>query len=176
MLASEFAAGMKAGGAEVEVMNLADKKIGPCDACNQCECGERDFCVHQDDMTNVMKAVKKADAVVAATPVWWTGMSSQMKIFIDRLYGYKTKDYFGGKPLFLITAYFEEYEEDAPLPGEKIAAYTFQSIADFAGMDFVGHLRSDPAKGSVITDSKMMVHTFNTGKRFAGVLDKVAEN
>lgn len=130
-------------------------------------------------MRAVMQEIKRAQAIVVATPVWWAGMSSLAKIFLDRLYGYRTKDYMGGKQLFLITAYFDEYESDVPLPGEKIAAYTLQSIADFAGMEFLGHMRSDPAKGKVIADSKTLLSAFNAlneGKRFAGVLNRVADD
>ena len=87
ILLSQFVNGARAAGSDVEVINLQEQSIHPCDACDMCECGERDFCVYNDSMREVMKKIKEADALVFATPVWWTGASTLTKIFLDRLYG-----------------------------------------------------------------------------------------
>ncbi len=88
LLLSQFINGAEAAGAEVDVINLQEENIHPCDVCDMCQCGEKQFCVYNDSMRAVMKKVKEADALVLATPVWWTGASSLTKLFLDRLYGY----------------------------------------------------------------------------------------
>ena len=76
ILLSQFINGARAAGGEAEVVNLQEENIHPCDACDICECGDKDFCVHNDSMRELMKKVGEADAFVRATPVWWTGASS----------------------------------------------------------------------------------------------------
>ncbi|MEG1602759.1 MAG: flavodoxin family protein [Cloacibacillus sp.] len=169
ILLSQFATGAAAAGAEVEVVHLQEENIHPCDACDMCECGEKQFCVYNDSMRSVMNKIKEADALVLATPVWWTGASSLTKIFLDRLYGYKTREYFEGKGIYLITTYFDNHHHDLPLPGADIVGYVIQSVADFTGMEFIGHLRSAVA-GTVLEDTKIMDRSYKEGKNYAKVL------
>ncbi len=169
ILLSQFVNGARAAGSDVEVVNLQEQSIHPCDACDMCECGERDFCVYNDSMREVMKMVKAADAIVLATPVWWTGASSLTKIFLDRLYGYKTREFFEGKKIFLITTYFNNHAREHPLPGADIVGYVIQSVSDFTGMEFLGHLRSAVA-GTVLEDTSILDKAFKEGKKFAKVL------
>ena len=43
-------------------------------------------CVLKDDMAEILKMFQKADVLVLATPVYFYGISAQMKTFIDRTY------------------------------------------------------------------------------------------
>lgn len=169
LLLSQFINGAEAAGAEVDVINLQEENIHPCDVCDMCQCGEKQFCVYNDSMRAVMKKVKEADALVLATPVWWTGASSLTKIFLDRLYGYRTREYFGGKGIYLITTYFDNHPHDQPLPGADIVGYVIQSVADFTGMEFLGHLRS-AVIGSVLEDTSIMDRSYKEGKNYAKLL------
>ena len=169
ILLSQFVNGARAAGSDVEVINLQEQSIHPCDACDMCECGERDFCVYNDSMREVMKKIKEADALVFATPVWWTGASTLTKIFLGRLYGYKTRKYFEGKGVFLITTYFDNHAHEQPLPGADIVGYVFQSVSDFTGMEFLGHLRS-AVTGTVLENTSILDKAFTEGKKFAKVI------
>ena len=172
VLVSQFASGAHAAGAEVEVINLMELDIKPCDACDLCECGDREICVHNDSMRPLMQKIKEADAILFATPVWWTGMYSKPKLFLDRLYGYKTKEYLSGKGLFLITTYYDTYTKELPMPGEDITEYVIQSVADFAGMEFLGHLRAAKTAGKVFDNPSLLTEAFKEGKNFASLLLK----
>ena len=44
------------------------------------------ICVLKDDMAEILKMFQKADVLVLATPVYFYGISAQMKTFIDRTY------------------------------------------------------------------------------------------
>lgn len=169
ILLSQFVNGARAEGAEVEIVNLQEENIRPCDMCDMCECGAKSFCVHNDSMKGVMKKIMEADAFVIATPVWWTGASSLTKIFLDRLYGYRTQEYFGGKAMFLITTFFDNHAHDQPLPGADIVGYVIQSVSDFTGMEFLGHLRS-AVVGTVLEDTRIMDKAYTEGKNFAKVI------
>lgn len=169
ILLNQFVNGARAAGAEVDVVNLQEKNIHPCDMCDMCECGEKAVCVYNDSMRDVMKQVHGADALVLATPVWWTGASSLTKIFLDRLYGYKTKEYLGGKGIFLITTYYDNHQHDQPLPGADIVGCVIQSVSDFTGAEFLGHLRS-AVIGDVLQDTKILGRAYKEGQRFAEVM------
>lgn len=97
---------------EQVVVALNRCRILPCLACDQCK---DDDCVIQDDFEAIMAEIEKADLVVFATPVYFNGVSSMMKTFIDR-----AQQYFHGSQAFseksrdvilIATGGAEEYEE-----------------------------------------------------------------
>lgn len=85
LLCEQFKAGAEAAGHEVELVRLAEQQIGFCRACDGCmRNGGR--CVLKDDMGPILEKLRKADVLVLATPVYFYGVSAQMKAFIDRTY------------------------------------------------------------------------------------------
>ena len=84
-LCEEFKKGAEDKGNSVELIRLAEKKIGFCKACDVCM-KNNGTCVQQDDMAEVLESFKKADVLVLATPVYFYGICAQMKTFIDRTY------------------------------------------------------------------------------------------
>lgn len=85
LLCEEFARGAQEAGHEVTLLRLADLKIGFCRACDACM-RNGGTCVQKDDMAEVLAHFQKADVLVLATPVYFYGISAQMKTFIDRTY------------------------------------------------------------------------------------------
>jgi multimeric flavodoxin WrbA len=74
--------GASDAGAEVRKVVLNDLKLRPCQGCNDChEDGE---CVQRDDLTLVYELLEQADAVIIASPIYFSGPSAQTKILIDR--------------------------------------------------------------------------------------------
>lgn len=63
---------------------LLGKDIKVCSACSYCE-KHYGKCVHNDDMTALYEKFKEADAIVFASPVYFNGVSTLMKIMIDRI-------------------------------------------------------------------------------------------
>lgn len=59
--------------------------------CRQCEdtgwgiCISKGQCIIKDDFELVVDKIKKSDAVIFATPVYFSDMSESMKVFLDRL-------------------------------------------------------------------------------------------
>ncbi|MHC1680356.1 MAG: flavodoxin family protein [Methanomassiliicoccales archaeon] len=69
-------------GANVIRFDLAFLNISPCKACEDCFVdGE---CVIRDEMDAVYEALEQADAVIVASPIYFSGMSSYAKIAVDR--------------------------------------------------------------------------------------------
>ncbi len=70
-------------GATVKLLRICDHDLRPCDACQTC----RDIgqCAITDDGDKLYQAVKDADGVILGSPVYFQGVTAQMKTFIDRV-------------------------------------------------------------------------------------------
>jgi multimeric flavodoxin WrbA len=77
--------GMREAGAEVEVVNLRQKKINFCIGCYTCWTKTPGVCVHKDDMAlELFPKWMEADIAVYATPLYHFMVNAQMKTFIER--------------------------------------------------------------------------------------------
>lgn len=86
ILARAFIEGAKRAGNEVDVIYVADKKIGSCTGCNYCYKSAGSKCVQDDGMTDIYRRLSCAEVIVFATPIYFYGVSSQLKALIDRLH------------------------------------------------------------------------------------------
>lgn len=71
---------------KVDVVNAEKLNIGPCTGCNSCFKNEGHKCFQSDDMEMVYELLSKTDVLVVATPVYFYGISAQLKTLIDRLH------------------------------------------------------------------------------------------
>ena len=85
-LAAAFAEGAKDAGHTVTTFRVADMKIGGCLGCNHCFQKKEGVCVQKDEMRTILEAIRKADTLVLASPVYFWGISAQLKLVIDRTY------------------------------------------------------------------------------------------
>jgi len=69
---------------ETRLVELAGKKIGPCTACNICKQGL--ICGWDDDFGELIPVLSDPEVagIVIGTPVYFGGMTSQCKAFLDR--------------------------------------------------------------------------------------------
>jgi multimeric flavodoxin WrbA len=75
-------------GAKVNFIPISTYELMPCTGCRIClETGE---CVIQDDVERIFGKMAKADGIVLGSPVYFGGVTAQMKILIDRI-GYLNK-------------------------------------------------------------------------------------
>lgn len=70
--------------AEIKTYNLIDMNIRPCHGCFHCRKNEQ--CYIKDDMEEVLKDIKEANAVIIGSPIYMFQISGQVKLLIDRLY------------------------------------------------------------------------------------------
>ena len=68
----------------VEVVSVHDYKVNPCMGCNACFTSEGNACVQNDDMSVIYSKLSNADMLVIASPVYFYGLSAQLKAIIDR--------------------------------------------------------------------------------------------
>lgn len=85
LLAQEFAKGAGVNNS-VEIISVADYKVNPCIGCNSCFTRDKNACFQDDDMAKIYQKLKEADMLVVASPVYFYGVSAQLKAVIDRLH------------------------------------------------------------------------------------------
>ena len=87
-LCKPFMEELRAQGASVYYMTLADKKIAPCVGCYACQEVSGEYgCVCKDDMYAVVEGIRWADLIVLATPIYAWYCAAPMKSVLDRHYG-----------------------------------------------------------------------------------------
>lgn len=83
-LADEFIRGAREKGHEVEVLDVAHSDLHPCLGCDRC--GMDGKCIQKDDGNKILQKILESDCLVFVTPVYYFGMSAQLKTLIDRFY------------------------------------------------------------------------------------------
>ncbi len=102
-LARAFNEGLKAAGAETEIITLRDKTIDPFTL----RCYAPDF-QPEEDFKAIQSAIERADGLVIASPVWNFGIPANLKNVIDRCGAFgldretRTKGQWKDKPFYLI--------------------------------------------------------------------------
>ncbi len=85
----------------VETVSVHDVKVAPCMGCNACFSNDNHSCVQNDDMQAIYDKMSKADMLVVASPIYFYGLSAQLKAVIDRFHN-PIRDSFHIKKMALI--------------------------------------------------------------------------
>jgi multimeric flavodoxin WrbA len=86
--ANAFLEGVREAGGECDMIFLAPKHV---EHCRQCEndgwgiCRSEGRCIIEDDFESLSDEIRGADAVVFATPVYWSDLSESLQAFLNRL-------------------------------------------------------------------------------------------
>ena len=88
-MVAAFVKGAQENGHQVDVVNVCQKKIAGCFACEYChkkDSGHERQCVQQDDMQEVYPLLDEAEMIVLASPVYYHSFSGQLQCAINRIY------------------------------------------------------------------------------------------
>ena len=69
----------------LELYDVSRHKLSACLACDGCKKNGGN-CVQADESAELVQKIYEADVVVFGTPVYWWGMSAQLKMAVDKLY------------------------------------------------------------------------------------------
>lgn len=81
-----FCTGANKAGHNISVINVFEKQIGDCRACEYCHGKGHGQCIQKDGMQDIYPLLLNADMLVLASPVYYHGISGQLKCAIDRFY------------------------------------------------------------------------------------------
>ena len=88
ILADSFKRGAKEKGHSVETINACTLNVNLCTGC--IACGYEGDCVQNDDNERIRRALLSCDMAVFATPLYYYGMSAQLKTVVDRFCAYNS--------------------------------------------------------------------------------------
>lgn len=72
--------------ADIELINVYKLRINPCIDCKGCY--KTGKCVISDDMEQIYDAIDNSDAVIVASPMYFTTLPGPLKLVIDRYQAY----------------------------------------------------------------------------------------
>ena len=87
--AEAFKKGAEGAGHEVTVFRLAVMKIAPCLGCQACKNGRE--CVQKDDWLQIRDALREADVLIWASPIYFWNLTPQLLTAVSRIYGERPK-------------------------------------------------------------------------------------
>lgn len=159
ILAEECLRGAKDAGIDAELISLKGKDIGYCIGCLACQSSGK--CVINDDASEFVEKVKKAEAVVFATPIYYYEMCGQMKTLLDRLNPLYVADY-AFREIYMIATAFEaeDYAFEKAYSGLEGWVDCFEK-AKLCGLVTGGGI-GDP--GDAVNHEDAMKKAYNLGR------------
>lgn len=143
--------------AKIELYDVARHRIGGCTNCDGCKENGGD-CVMPDESARIVNKIADADCVVFGSPVYWWGVSAQLKALIDKMY---SKD-----------AVWKNYQKkigtviiggsDTTDPQYRIIREQFECICEYLGWDAVFSYAAGALEaGEILENSDEVAHLKN---------------
>ena len=81
-----FCEGLASAGHEYDVFDVCRMNIHGCLACEYCHTRGQGQCAQKDDMQKIYEKLQEAEMLVIASPIYYHGLSGQLKCTIDHFY------------------------------------------------------------------------------------------
>ena len=162
LLADNFIKGAQEAGHHIERFDAAFKKVHPCVACNHC--GMNGPCIFNDDFNFVREHIVDADAVVFATPMYYFGVSAQLKAVIDRFYALNGQIHRPKKAVLLMT-----YANTAESEAKPIVSH-YETLLNYLGWTDAGRvIASGVWTAGAVNDTKYPEQAYELGRKIGKV-------
>ena len=141
-------AGAASAGARTRMIRLDEFSYRGCRGCERCS--PRGVCVVKDALTPVLAALDLADIWVLAAPIYYDGVSGQLKLFFDRCRCFTRKDgelkpqLAGKRRGAVIVTYEDKPREDYHRAARVLGNY-MSWMGDFGEVEIVAEGRLGPA-------------------------------
>ena len=155
------------GGNEIILFTLNDMNIRPCQNCGGCD--ETGGCVLTDDMDNVYSAIREADRIIVASPIFFFGLSAQTKIMVDRCQAFWCEKYllkktvpsgpYGRKGLLLLVGGMKKDTGIQCAGATATAFFRTISVQEHATLSYL----STDRKGAILDNPKALKDAYEAG-------------
>ncbi len=173
LLLAEAEKAVKAAGHDLVRFDLNRMDIKPCQDCGGCEkTGE---CVIKDDMVQIYQAIRQADRIILASPVFFFALSAQTKAMIDRCQAFWCDKYllkrplpsgpFGRKGLLLLVG---GMKKDIGIQCSEATARAFFRTVSVPQDETLGFLEIDE-KGAILKHEAALGDTYRAAERLIAV-------
>ena len=174
LMLDAFLEGAAAGGADTRRLYVRDLDIRGCLGCGHCD--KAGTCIQQDAMVEVYPLLEQATHIVIASPIYFYGITGQLKLLVDRSQALFMKKLLAAKqggataadPArkgFLLSA--------GATRGKRIfecAILTTRYFCDALGITYAGELcfRELEERGAVKTHPTALEECRRTGRSLVG--------
>jgi len=170
LLLEEMLRGAQSQAAEIEKIFLSDWDISGCRECRRCEIDGN--CVIQDQMQKLYPKLLQADYIILASPIFFYGVTAQVKRMIDRCQALWAR-----KHILKKTSVQEKratrkgwFISVAGSRGKKVfqgAILTVRYFFDALNVEYAGSLtfREIDSKGAVRKHPNVLKEAFEAGLR-----------
>jgi len=169
LLLREAAQAIQEQGHEVRTYNLNLMRIKPCQDCGGCD--KTGICIINDDMTEIYGAIREADRIILASPIFFFGMSAQAKAMVDRCQAFWCEKYLlkktipeglhGRKGLLILVG---GMKKDIGIQCGDASAKAFFRTVSVPTHELLGFLGVD-AKGAISDHPTALKDAYEAGKR-----------
>ncbi|MCL1926455.1 MAG: flavodoxin family protein [Syntrophorhabdaceae bacterium] len=157
-------------GAQTRTFELNQLTCRGCQGCYACK-KEFDKCVLTDDLAEALSAVKDADIVVMASPIYFGDITAQLKTFIDRSFSYLKPDYFTNPQPSRLSKKKLVFVLSQGLPDEKSFSDVYPRYSGF--LEWMGFYDSRLIRACGVgpkIDNAMLKHILKEAEKMAGEL------
>lgn len=160
ILADEFLRGAQDAGHNVEKISLREKRLGFCKGCLACQKTQK--CIIRDDANVIVEKMLSAEIIAFATPVYYYGMSGQMKTMLDRSNPLYTTDY-AFRDIYLLATAAEE--EESCIDGTITGLQGWIDCFEHAKMSGVVRGTGAVLTGDIKENHSAMKSAYNLGQK-----------
>ncbi|KAF0145554.1 MAG: NADPH-dependent fmn reductase [Nitrospirae bacterium] len=171
LLLREAIKGIEDSRSTVQTFNLNLMKISPCQNCGGCD--ETGICTTEDEMVQIYDAIRTADRIILASPIFFFGLSAQTKIMIDRCQAFWCEKYllkkpipegkYGRKGLLLLAGGMKKELGTECSDATAKAFFRTISVPEHKTLSFTGI----DAKGAILKHPTALKDAYEAGKELA---------
>jgi len=171
LLLNETVRGIEDSGSTAQVFYLNVMNIQACQDCGGCN--ETGKCIFEDDMDVIYDAIRKADRIILASPIFFFALSAQAKLMIDRCQSFWCEKYllkkrveagkFGRKGLLLLVG---GMKKDIGVTSSEACAKAFFRTISIPEHDTLFYLKVDQ-KGDILQHPTALKDAYEAGKKLA---------
>ena len=157
VLLTETLKPLREAGHDIELYGLNLLNIKPCQDCGGCT--TTGLCINFDDMSKIYDAIREAERIILASPIFFYSLSAQTKAMIDRCQSFWCEKYrlmkhlpagpYGRKGLLLLVGGMKK--DDGRRSAEAVAKGFFRTVSVpeheslfFGGVDAKGDIQKHP--------------------------------
>jgi multimeric flavodoxin WrbA len=169
VLLNEALKPLREAGHDIHLFALNILNIKPCQDCGGC--AATGLCIHSDDMSKIYEAIREAERIILASPIFFYSLSAQTKAMVDRCQSFWCEKYRlmkhipagprGRKGLLLLVGGMKK--DDGRHSAEAVAKGFFRTVSVpehetlfFGGVD---------AKGDILKHPTALKEAFEAGRK-----------
>ncbi len=116
----------------IEIYDISEHKLSCCINCDGCKSNGGN-CVLPDETADIINKMYEADGIIFGSPVYWWGVSAQLKMVIDKMYSKGEQFKKQQKKIGLVTVGGDELSASQ----YRMISEQMECICEYLGWDLI---------------------------------------